>query len=173
MNKSNKNDTQDDFEEELISKSQLKRDAHALLDLGKEIIALQPAHLKKIPLDEDLREAVDEARRIRANVALKRQLHYLAKLLRHKEVDEIQTAMDNIRQQSSKTDTTLKSCDKWRERLIGDENGALEEFISKHPDVDRQKLRQMIRNAQKEASSNKPPKWSRELFRYIRTLTEQ
>ena len=169
MNEKDNNDPNEDFEEdELISKSQLKREAHALLDLGKEIVALQPANLKKIPMDEDLREAVNEARRISANVALKRQLHYLAKMLRHRDVEDIQVAMNNLRQQSSKTDTVLKSCEKWRERLIANEGGALEEFISKFPTVDRQKLRQMIRNAQKETSNNKPPKWSRELFRYIR-----
>lgn len=173
MNEQDNNDLNEDLEEELISKSQLKRDAHALLDLGKEIVGLQPANLKKIPLDEDLLEAINEARKIKAQIALKRQLHYIAKILRHRDVDDIQSAMDTIRQQSSKTDTALKTCEKWRERLLGNESGALEAFISEHPDVDRQKIRQMIRNAQKEMSNNKPPKWSRELFRYIRSLTEQ
>lgn len=173
MNEQDNNDLNEDFEDELISKSQLKRDAHALLDLGKEIVALQPANLKKIPLDEDLLEAINEARKIKAQIALKRQLHYIAKILRHRDVANIQAVMDSIRQQSSKTDTALKTCEKWRERLIGNESGALEEFISQHPTVDRQKIRQMIRNAQKEIENNKPPKWSRELFRYIRGITAQ
>lgn len=173
MNEQDSNDLIEDSEEKLISKSQLKRDAHALLDLGKDIVALQSAHLKKIPLDEDLLEAINEARKIKAQIALKRQLHYIAKILRHRDVEDIQSAMDAIRQQSSKTDTALKTCEKWRERLLGNESGALEAFISQYPDVERQKIRQMIRNAQKEATNNKPPKWSRELFRYIRSITEQ
>ena len=43
------------------SKSQVKRDMHALLDLGKQLIELSPERLKQLPLAERLYEAIREA----------------------------------------------------------------------------------------------------------------
>ena len=52
-----------------ISKSQRKRDAHELLDLGKKLISMPESRLKRMPLDDDLRREVEFARRIRSNGA--------------------------------------------------------------------------------------------------------
>ncbi|MDO6462404.1 ribosome biogenesis factor YjgA [Granulosicoccaceae sp. 1_MG-2023] len=166
--------THDDFDddEELISKSQLKREAHALLELGRAIVALQPANLEKIPLDDGLRQAVDQARAIKAHGALKRQHQYIAKLLRHTDVAPIEAAMERIRLQASQADAVFKQCEQWRERLLNDGNDAMQAFIDRFPQVERQQLRQLVRNAQREQSAGKPPKSARELFRLIRTLHE-
>ena len=40
------------------SKSQLKRDRHALQALGRTLIGLSDRLLKRLPLPEDLREAI-------------------------------------------------------------------------------------------------------------------
>lgn len=42
------------------SKSQVKREMHALLDLGKQLIELSPERLKQLPLAERLYEAIRE-----------------------------------------------------------------------------------------------------------------
>ena len=44
------------------SKSQLKRDAEALQKMGEEIVSLSHSELEKIPLDEELAEAVARVR---------------------------------------------------------------------------------------------------------------
>lgn len=159
-------------DEELISKSQLKREAHALFELGQAIVALQPANLEKVPMDERLRQAVDQARTIKAHGALKRQHQYIAKILRNSDVEPIQAAMDKIRLQASQADAVFKQCEHWRERLLTGGNDALQTFIERFPAVDRQQLRQLIRNAEREQKANKPPKSARELFRLIRALHE-
>ena len=70
----------DDFpEDRRPSKSQVKRDMHALLDLGRELIALPPAKLARLPLDEPLREAIALAQRIHSNEGRRRQVHYVGK----------------------------------------------------------------------------------------------
>jgi ribosome-associated protein len=45
---------------------------------------------------------------------------------------------------------------------------ALTELLAAHPDADRQKLRQLVRNAHEERKRNKPPRAFRELFREVR-----
>ena len=44
-----------------ISKSQIKREMHALQALGEELIALSPAARAKIPLDDALKDALELA----------------------------------------------------------------------------------------------------------------
>tara|TARA_B100001059_G_C17354855_1_gene342338 strand:- start:288 stop:545 length:258 start_codon:yes stop_codon:yes gene_type:complete len=55
----------------------------------------------------------------------------------------------------------------WRERLIQDKN-ALTELIGLCPDIDRQKIRQLIQNTLKERKASNPPKYYRQLFKYIK-----
>ena len=43
-------------------------------------------------------------------------------------------------------------------------------LLNDHPHADRQQLRQLIRNAQKETELAKPPKSSRLLYRYLKVL---
>ena len=160
-------------DEELISKSQLKREAAELTQLGKDLVALDAASLDKIPLDSQLRDAVDAARTIKSHGALKRQQQFIGKLLRNRDNTEVITAYEKIRQQSSSTNAVFKQSEKWRELLLEDEKSNLQDFINRWPAVDRQKLRQLIRNARKEMAQNKPPKSSRELFRLIRETIEE
>ena len=77
------------YADELISKSQRKRDAEAAQQLGKDLLTLAPDALQSIELPENLVKALDEARRIRKHGALKRQLQYIGKLMRHIDLEPI------------------------------------------------------------------------------------
>ena len=79
--------------EEIVSKSQLKRESHALQDLGKRLVALSKDQLARIPLDDQLLEAIDLAHRIQnKRSALKRHYQYLGKLLRARDPGPITEA---------------------------------------------------------------------------------
>jgi ribosome-associated protein len=58
---------------------------------------------------------------------------------------------------------------RWRDRLMGSDN-ALTELLAAHPEADAQRLRTLIRNAQKEMEGGKPPKNYREIFQVIREI---
>ncbi len=162
-----------DIEETPVSKSQLKRDAAEIHDLGKQLVAMQAKNLQKIPLPDTILEAVNVARKISAHGGLKRQHQYIAKRLRQIDVSEITAALNKVRGQSSQTNAAFKSTEQWRERLLSEDKQALAAFINTYPQVDIQQLRQLIRFAQKEETQNKPPKYSRELFRLLRNLIDQ
>ena len=73
----------DSFEElEGPSKSQRKRDATALQDLGAQLVKLTSAQLNRIPLPADLLAAVRAAQAMPQRGAHKRQLQYIGKLMR-------------------------------------------------------------------------------------------
>ncbi|MEC9482293.1 MAG: ribosome biogenesis factor YjgA, partial [Halomonas sp.] len=74
---------------------------------------------------------------------------------------------DEIEQEKLRRDHAFHRLEKWRDRLVDDDE-ALEPFIAEYPDVDRQALRQLIRNARSERERGKPPTNARKLFKLIR-----
>ena len=74
----------------LPSKSQRKREATALQDLGEQLVKLTPAQSNRVPLPEELLAAVQVARGITQRGGRKRQLQYIGKLMR--QLDEVETA---------------------------------------------------------------------------------
>ncbi len=79
------------------SKSARKREYLALQKLGEELITLKLSELEALPLDEDLVEAVMEARQIKAHGALRRQKQYIGKLMRHIDPQPLIAAMAKLR----------------------------------------------------------------------------
>lgn len=79
------------------SKSARKREYLALQKLGEELITLRESDLLSLPLEEDLLEAVQEARRIKAHGALRRQKQYIGKLMRHVDSEPINAALERLR----------------------------------------------------------------------------
>ncbi len=159
---------EDDHDE--VSKSQRKRDAHALRDLGAELVALAPARLAHLPLPDDLRDAVGAAQQIKSHGAHKRQLQFIGKLLRNIDPSPIREALDRLETHSAEAKAALHRLERWRDRLLDEGDGALEALLEEHPDADRQHLRQLVRTAHKEKLENRPPAAFRSLFRYLRDL---
>lgn len=162
----------DEYDEDgeliLISKSQLKRESQALQDLGEALVELPSHQLALIPMPEELADAVALARKITARGGRKRQLQYIGKIMRRVEAEPIQQAVDNLAAGSAREIARLHRLESWRDRLLAEGDAALGELLDEYPTLDRQHLRQLIRNGQKELAQQKPPKSAREIFRYLR-----
>ena len=166
-------DYDDDFDGlEEKSKSQLKREMHALQELGEALVKLSDKELKKIPLPEELVDPIMLARRITANSGKRRQLQYIGKLMRSVDPAPIQAQIDAFNGVSAAENAKLHQAEKWREKLIAD-NEALTLFLNNYPDSDATHLRQLIRNARDEAARSKPPKAFREIFKVIREAMQE
>ena len=75
------------------SKSQRKRDAHAAQKLGQRLVSMREQELRDLPLEDILREALAEARRLTSRPALARQHQYIGKLMREADVAAIEAAL--------------------------------------------------------------------------------
>lgn len=166
------NDLDPDFEPEQVTKSQLKRDATALQELGEELVKLREAQLKKIPLPDPLREAVDAARRITSHGAHKRQLQYIGRLMRNVDAEPIRQALEALKGTGREAAARFQRLEHWRERLVNDGDAALSELLDDYPQADSQHLRQLIRNTRREQEQGSPRGAGRALFRYLRELAE-
>lgn len=151
------------------SKSQRKRESSALQDTGAALVKLSADRVRKLDLPEALRVAVLEAQRLRSHGALRRQMQYIGKLMRDVEAAPIEAQLAEIRGESSSAKAEFHALERWRERLLA-EDGALTEWLARHPQSDAQQLRQLIRGARKETAEGKPPRSSRALFRMLREL---
>lgn len=161
----------DEFGNEPKSKSQFKREAQAFDDLGKKLVSLSEKQLEKMQLVEPLKTAVISAQTMQKE-AFRRQLQYIGKLLRKADTSLIEDELARIENRSSETNAFFQRLEKYRDRLIANDEALLEELINLYSHIDRQHIRQLIRNAQKELSMEKPQGSAKVLFRYLRKITE-
>lgn len=161
----------DDFSEEK-SKTQVKRELHALVDLGERLTTLKPDLLNRLPLTDGLRRALADAPKHTANIARKRHILFIGKLMRDQDIDAILTLIDQLDASTRQYNERFHGLERWRDRLLGGDDSVLESFVGDYPEADRQHLRQLIRQAQHEAAQSKPPAASRKIFKYIRELDE-
>lgn len=152
------------------SRSEQRREALDVLALAHVLVGKTVTELEKLPMDDALRAHVRDAARITSPIARKRAVAFLAKQMR-KEEDEtlaaIRDALDANSEGSRRQVALMHRAEDWRVRLIDGGDDALAAFIDEHPNADRQRLRQLVRNAQEEAKRNKPPRAFRELYREV------
>lgn len=154
------------------SKSQLKREMTALQKLGSELVEEARDRVKRIPMPEDVRDAILECQQIKDHEGRRRQLQYVGKKMRslnEEEVAIIQATIDSWKGASKAETAALHALERQRDKLLADDE-ALTLLLSRHPQVDVQHLRTLIRNARKEVSENKPPKAYREIYQLLKSL---
>jgi ribosome-associated protein len=160
----------DEGEAERPSKSALKREAHELQKLGQELIELPDARLAAIPMEERLLSALKELKKTKSHEGRRRQLQYVGKLMRFADVEPLREAVSAFKLGHAQDAVRLHHAERWRAELVADTE-ALTRWMQKHPDSDAQRLRSLIRAAQKDAAL--PPEqrhgraW-RELFQFIK-----
>lgn len=162
----------DQFEQEQEkSRSQKKREAEAVQDLGERLVALSEKQLLSLQLDDLLLEAVRLAKTISSFSGKKRQLQYIGKLMRNVDIAPIEKFffdLDNHHQQET---AKFKALENWRDRLLEQGVSVIAELEREYPLLDHQKLRQLVRNASNEKNEKLALKSRRAIFQYLKELS--
>ena len=169
--KNRKKEPWEEEEEEIIwvSRSELKRDMEDLQKLGKELVELKPAVLKKFPLEDSLLAAISDAQRFEKE-AKRRQLQYIGKLMRNIDPEPIQAALDKHNNKHNQQAIEFQKLERMRDKIVTDGDSAINDVVAMFPNADRQKLRQLARQAKKEQEHNKPAKAFKEIFQHLKSL---
>ncbi|MEZ9197391.1 ribosome biogenesis factor YjgA [Shewanella sp. 10N.286.54.B9] len=166
-------DKNDDYE----SRADAKREIVIYQELGKKLILLSKSQIERLNLDEIVYDNVLKAKTIKINTeAYRRHLQYIGKLMRYVDIEELQLAMKNVLNQNSNESAKTNVADKTRDQLLNEGDPAVQALIEKHPQLDRQKLRQFVRQTKKELTKNADitlSKTAKELSKYLRNeITE-
>lgn len=152
------------------NKTQIKKDMAVLFALSEEMSELSMAQLSFLELPENIHKAVVEVSGMPHKGARKRLLKFITGQLHKIDVEPIQEKLARIKNKSAHAVREHHIVERWRDKLIVEGNDALTELLNEQPHADRQQLRQLLRNAQKEAVAAKPPKSSRLLYQYLKNL---
>ena len=155
-----------------ISRTQKKKEAHALQRLGEQLLSISLEQLNDIDMPAELREAVMDARAMTSHGARRRQTKYIGALVREIDPQPIMDALANIRHGDFQKAAAFKLVEKWRDDLREGNRDLLEEILRKCPAAERQRLTQLTRNAQGEFQKQTGVKAARALFRYLNKIVK-
>ncbi|GAB3286509.1 ribosome biogenesis factor YjgA [Parahaliea aestuarii] len=166
-------DDYEDFGDDAPSKSELKRRMTALQELGETLTRLSDRQLERIPLiDPQLIQAIAETKAINSNSARRRHMQFIGKLMRNIDPAPIEAALDSLYREQRESADRFHRLEQLRDEVLAQGLKGIEQVVTRWPQADRQHLRQLVLQHQRESARNQPPAASRKLFRYLRELEE-
>ena len=160
-------------EQELKSKTQLKQEAELLKKLGTDLVQLPQATLMQFPLDQELLDAILLAARInKKKDGYRRQLQLIGKMMRQRDPEPIIQALEKLRAPHLAATQFFHKLEQYRDWVLTGDTG-IQQLLDEHPNLDRQKLRQLQRQAIKQSQNNKPAAAAREIFQYLKQHIEE
>jgi len=167
------------MEEEIQDKSrtQKKKEAEALQNLGLELAGLAVPQLKRIEIPEDLRTALIEGKSITSNVAARRHRQFIGALMRDVDPELIRMALLEAESVAPAASMEPSETQAWVERLLTGDPADMEALLAEYPGLERPRLRQLVRNIKKEKPSGgsgaRPSKSRKTLEQIITAALEQ
>jgi len=160
----------DEIEEELKSKSEIKREMISLQAFAKKIIDMSKHQRSKLPLSDELKNDMILADKItNKHEAMKRHIRHIAKVLSEMDLAPINQALDVMANKHQQESSKFIRLEELRDKLIVEGSPAIEDLLAENSTLERQKLRQLVRLAAKEHKAEKPGKHYKTLFLYIKT----
>lgn len=140
-------DFQDD--EDFISKTQRKKEAHEQQELGERLTQLSEAVLKTLPISERLHAAILEFKRLPPKRgAVKRQLQFIGKLMRKSDIDEILANLDKQAHGGAPASLEKETAKRHCKVILEKGDDGIQQVLAELPALDRQQVRQIQRNIQ-------------------------
>ena len=148
-----------------IARSKQRRAGDRSARLAKTLMTLSAPVLKKLEIEDELREAVDRARTVTAHIARRRAERTLAGDLRRLDLDlaELEDRLDKLSEGTSADAQQFHLAEQWRARMIEEGVAGAAAFPGGIDD----ELPRLIDAAQRERATGRPPGAARALFRHI------
>jgi ribosome-associated protein len=153
----------DDRSARQIAKSKRRKAGDRAARLALELMKLSPTVVKKLDLEEGLRDAIDRARAVVSLVARRRAERTLAGDLRRYELADVEEQLEKVQGSGNAEAQQFHLAEQWRTRMLDEGVAAVAEF----PGGGDDELPRLIHAAQRERETKKPPGAGRALFRHI------
>lgn len=167
----------DDFDylddDDVISKTQRKKEAHAQQDLGERLTGLPDSVLDELPLSDRLRTAIAEFKRLPPKRgAIKRQLQFIGKLMRDCDTDTILAQLDSQPHGLKPVDQHKTTANDYCDLIVEQGDEGIQRVMAELPDLDRQQVRQYLRNINTAKDEPKRTSAKRRLLDYLLTICQ-
>jgi ribosome-associated protein len=156
------------------SKTRRKQQMTELQALGAELVALPESQFRQMPMSERLMIAARDARKITSFEGKRRQLQYVGRLMRDEEdgiIEAMRAKLAAFKGESNAENARFHAMEKIRDAMLADD-AAITQFIADHAGVDVQHLRNLVREARKDAQAARAPRHARDVFKLIRETLE-
>lgn len=155
--------------EELKSKTEIKKEMHQLQDFAQSLVEMSKHQRSLIPLSEELKYAMVVADKIKnKHEALRRHIRHIAKILLETDLEPIHQALDVMANKHQQSTAKFVRLEHIRDELIEQGNDAVEALLAEFEQMERQKLKQLVRHAAKEKKAEKLGKHYKNLFTYLK-----
>ena len=156
------------------SRTQQKKEMLALEKLGLKLTKLPPNKLNELGLFAELQTAFSELKEMKKHEAVRRQRQRIGVLMRRfspQEIEElIQKCKNNTANKIAPNETQPNdTIQKLQSGLINGDPTSLN-TVSQFTNLDRQRLRTLIRNAQKETKLNTTAEDNKQTFHHTKRL---
>jgi ribosome-associated protein len=170
MTRENETDATGESEEQRRSKSERKREAASLQELGVKLSALPDQEIKALDLPDNLFVALRDLRRLPSHGAQVRQRQYIGKLMRDIDPEPVLAKLAERKQRHDLEIRHFQEIERWRDRLLSEPAAGLAELLDQYPHSDRPTLVRLLEKAEKERLEQRSPVGARELFAFLRQL---
>jgi ribosome-associated protein len=164
----------DDLNEDLKSKTEIKREMYKLQDFGQSIVEMSKHQRSRLPLSEELKDAMVVADKIKnKHEALRRHIRHIAKILVETDLAPIHQAIDIMNNKHQQETAKFERLEQLRDNLVENGGDSIEALLAENEQMERQKLRQLVRQAAKEKKAEKIGKYHKELFTYLKEFSNK
>ncbi len=172
---------------EKISRSELKRQHKRIEKIAQELAGLGDQELNRMPGSDEIKCQIRASRKNKGGDR-KRQIKYIAKILKQEPVAEILNFLSREKGSKLEKDHFLRDVEQWRDRIITEAlaacgmarsfqepweidyaSSSINEMLEQLPEINEQDIRQAV--YQYVRSRNR--KYYRELFRIIMAAAEK
>lgn len=147
----------------------MKRRQQALQALGEQLIDLGDEQLDGLALPDRLRDAIDDARRMKSREALRRQRQFIGRLMRDVDAQPIEAFFDRMRADDRREKRVFANAERWRDRIVRDGYAGLDAFEAdsggQHPE-----LRELLDALQRAPTERMERGIRKSLFRKIHAV---
>lgn len=146
-----------------IARSKQRKAGDRSARLANTLMKLSDAAVKKLELDDDLREVVVRARAVTSHIARRRAERALAGELRRFDLIALAAELAKVNEAGNTDVRELHAAERWRTKLIEEGITGATEF----PGGATDELARLIAAARRERDTGRPPGAARALFRHI------
>ena len=131
------------------SRTQKKKEAEELQRLGLKLNKLSAQQLENIEIPKNLKTALIKGKSITSNIAGRRHRQFIGALMRDVDPESIKLALLQAENENLVESEAAKESRVWIDKLLTGGPAKMEALLYEFPGLERQRLRQLVRNIKK------------------------